>query len=128
MKIQKVWKSFSLLFIDFIFQTILLTQEKKKIKKEVGPCLGYDRSYKSICYFRDIVPKKETITQIQVLENHKHKSLNLFEFSHASIGELVVLIQGIILFIFFFICQLLFFFWVYFFQTKKQKKKNSFTI
>jgi len=65
------------------------------VDEDVGPCLGYLHGYMSICYYYSTEPKKEIIDHIKVLSAHGLKTLNLFEFTHATEEDLASLVHAL---------------------------------
>ena len=61
---------------------------------DVGPCLGFARSYISLCVHKDQEPRQDIVDFIQVLFGQKIKKLNLFDFPNASSYDTYALVKG----------------------------------
>lgn len=65
------------------------------VVNDVGPCLGYARSYVSLCLYRDQAPKQDIVDFMAVLFAQGITVLNLFDFPNSSREDLFALLKAL---------------------------------
>jgi len=57
--------------------------------------MGFARTYSSICFLKNQLPRSDIVEFMTVLQTQKIKTLNLFDLSNASQNDLIAVIKGI---------------------------------